>query len=67
MVGQRFEVSDEAVENPFPQFGESDVYFYYRYQAGNPIVNVRAKAEAAAASNEDRVPRSLRKEEVVPN
>jgi len=67
MVGQRFEISDEAVENPYPQPGESDVYFYYRYQSGNPIVNVRAKAEAAAASNEDRVRRSLRKEEVVAN
>jgi predicted ATPase len=67
MVGQRFEISDEAVENPFPQPGEADVYFYYRYQSGNPIVNVRAKAEAAAASNEDRVTRSLRKEEVIPN
>src|SRR5208283_5590908 len=36
MVGQRFEVSDEAVENPLPLSGESDVYFYYRYQSGNP-------------------------------
>lgn len=67
MVGQRFEVSDEAVENPLPLSGESDVYFYYRYQSGNPVVNVRAKTEAAAASKEDRVRRSLRKEEVVPN
>ncbi len=67
MVGQRFEISDEAVENPHPLPGESDVYFYYRYQSGNPTVNVRAKAEAAAASNEDRVRRSLRREEVVAN
>jgi predicted ATPase len=67
MVGQRFEISDEAVENPFTQPGEADVYFDYRYQSGNPVLNVRAKAEAAAGSKEDRVRRSLRREEVVPN
>ncbi|MGO8819261.1 MAG: AAA family ATPase [Terriglobia bacterium] len=67
MMGQRFEVTDEVVENPSAQPGEADVYFYYRYQSGNPVVNVRAKTEAAGASKEDRVRRSLRKEEVVPN
>jgi len=67
MVGQRFEIFDEAVENPSPQFGEPDVYFYYRYQSGNPVLNVRAKAEAAAASDEERVRRSLRREDVAPN
>ncbi len=65
MVGQRFEISDEAVENPDPSFGEADVYFYYRYQSGHPVLNVRTKAEAQAASNEGRVRRSLRREDVV--
>jgi predicted ATPase len=67
MVGQRFEISDEAVENPISQTGERDVYFYYRYQSGNPVLNVRAKTEAAAASDEERVRRSLRREDVAPN
>jgi predicted ATPase len=67
MVGQRFELADEAVENPYPAFGESDVYFFYRYQLGRPVLNVRAKTEAKAASREDRVPRSLRREDVVPD
>src|SRR5271165_3578587 len=31
MVGQRFEILDEAVENPYPKPNELDVYFYYRY------------------------------------
>jgi predicted ATPase len=67
MVGQRFEISDEAVENPISQTGERDVYFYYRYQSGNPVLNVRAKTEAAPASDEERVRRSLRREDVAPN
>jgi predicted ATPase len=65
MVGQRFEISDEAVENPEPGFGETDVYFYYRYQLGHPILNVRTKREAHAASRESREERSLHHEDVV--
>lgn len=65
MVGQRFEILDEVVENPYPTPGETDVYFYYRYQYGHPTLNVRTKAEAQAASDEARVSRSLRREDIV--
>ena len=65
MVGQRFEISDEAVENPDPNFGEMDVYFYYRYQSGHPVLNVRTKVEAQAASSEGREKRSLHREDIV--
>jgi predicted ATPase len=64
MLGQRFEIVDEAIENPTPSPGEADVYFYYRFQEGNPVVNIRAKAEAQAASSQDRVRRSLHRESV---
>jgi predicted ATPase len=65
MVGHRFELADEAIENPSPAFGEHDVYFFYRYQSGRPVLNVRSMTEALAASSEGRVPRSLRREDVV--
>lgn len=39
-VGQRLEIVDEAVENEQPLANEKDVYFYYRYQKGNPVVNL---------------------------
>jgi predicted ATPase len=65
MVGQRFEILDEVVENPNPIPGETDVYFYYRYQSGHPTLNVRTKTEAQAASDEARVKRSLRREDIV--
>jgi predicted ATPase len=67
MVGQRFEISDEAVENPNPHFGETDVYFYYRYQSGSPVLNLRTKLEAQAASSEGRERRFLRREDVEVN
>ena len=65
MIGQRFELADEAVESPYSNPGEDDVYFFYRYQSGHPVVNVRAMAEAQGASSETRVRRSLRREDVV--
>jgi len=66
-VGQRFEISDEAVENPYPSFGEADVYFYYRYQNGSPVLNVRTKPDAKAGSSEARERRSLKREDVEVN
>lgn len=42
-VGQRMELLDEAIENERPQPGRPDVYFYYRYQQGRPVLNVRSE------------------------
>ena len=40
-VGQRFHLYDEQIENAQPYPGEKDPYFYYRYQQGQPILNVK--------------------------
>jgi len=37
--GGRFEVTDERIENEKPQPGNRDVYFYYRFQQGRPVLN----------------------------
>ncbi len=66
-VGQRFEVVDEAIENERPTgAGNRDVYFFYRYQAGHPVLNVRTAIEAQAGTNLGRTERSLRREDVNP-
>lgn len=39
--GQRFQLSDERVEDQNSRPGESEPYFYYRYQDGQPIVIVK--------------------------
>jgi predicted ATPase len=40
-AAQRLEVVDEAIENERPSANESDVYFYYRFLHGHPMINVR--------------------------
>jgi predicted ATPase len=59
MVGQRAELADEAIENAHPNWGEQDVYFYYRYQHGHPVLNVKAEA-----SPPDGRVRRLRREDL---
>lgn len=36
----RFELWDEVLENERPQPGYQQPFFYYRYERGNPVVNV---------------------------
>lgn len=54
-VGQRFEIQDEWIENQHPNNNNTEPYFYYRYDAGNPVINV------------NDVRRSLRRETILPN
>ena len=42
-IRRRFELWDETVENEKPQYGHMDTFFYYRYQRGQPVLNVRAQ------------------------
>jgi len=37
--GERFEVTDERIENEHPREGQPDAYFYYRFQQGHPALN----------------------------
>lgn len=61
MVGQRAELVDEAIENERPNHpDESDVYFYYRYQHGHPVLNVKTDA----STGDGRVRRELRREDL---
>jgi len=40
-VRQRLEIVDERIENEKPDFGHDEPYFYYRYQDGNSVLNVK--------------------------
>ena len=37
----RVEVFDEAIEDCEPSKGHDDPYFYYRFQKGRPVINIR--------------------------
>jgi predicted ATPase len=66
--GQRFLLDDESIENEekSDQSAE-DVYFYYRYQHGRPVINTRSKVEGATPNGKDWFERALKKETVSPD
>lgn len=61
VTGQRLELVDELVENEQKYAGEDDVYFYYRYQSGRPVLNIN-KIE----DDGERFKRYLRREDLSP-
>ena len=65
--GQRLELIDEVVENELPNPGESQPYFFYRYQQGRPVLNVKTKPESKAGTAIDRSERRLRREDLIPD
>lgn len=42
-VGQRFEILDERIENSEPDNNHSQPYFYYRFQNGHGVLNIKGK------------------------
>ena len=40
-ANQFFELVDERVENEHPYVGQDKTYFFYRFQQGNPVIQVR--------------------------
>lgn len=67
VAGQRLELVDEAIENEKPYSGADDVYFYYRYQYGRPVLNVKTRPEAQAGKGNERSERRLRREDLIPD
>lgn len=61
VVGQRAELVDEVIENEHPNWpGDPDVFFYYRYQGGHPVLNVKTDGSTV----DGRVHRGLRREDL---
>jgi len=42
-VGQRFEILDERVEREQPDDGHANPYFYYRFQNGHGVLNIKGQ------------------------
>lgn len=67
MVGQRFELIDEAVENEHAESARfDDVRFYYRYNAGRPVLNVSTCPAGTIETDSQacRMERKLRREDL---
>ena len=58
----RVEVFDEAIEDCKPRDGYDDPYFYYRFQKGHPVINIR-RPEA----DYGKTPRNLRRDDLAPD
>lgn len=63
-VGQRLEIVDEAVEEITLRPGKKDVYFYYRFQRGQPVIKIR-RLQADGDTGNDYV-RRLKREHLDP-
>jgi predicted ATPase len=60
-VGQRLELIDEAIEEEYRQNPKAkDVFFYYRYRQGHPVLNIKT-------GNTKGTPRQLRREDLKPD
>ncbi len=59
-VNNRVEVLDEAIEATTPDHGHTDPYFYYRFQKGHPVINIREDPERPQQ-------RGLRRDDLLPD
>jgi hypothetical protein len=50
-VAQRFEIKDERIENERPAVGHPAPYFYYHFQGGRPVLNVKGKERGLQREN----------------
>lgn len=58
-VAQAFSLEDERVENERHRVGQDDVYFYYRYQHGQPVVNTSDHGKRRLARETIEADRSI--------
>ncbi len=65
-ANSRLEIVDEALENSLQSWpGETDVFFYYRFQNGHPVINVKETVKDEGARREN-VKRQLKRESLNP-
>ena len=60
----RVEVFDEAIEETTALLGKPDPYFYYRFQRGHPVINIRDGAEVDQGT---KPPRQLQRQDLIPD
>lgn len=65
-VNHRLEIVDEVLEEASPRYpGAKDVFFYYRFQGGNPAINTRQQPQASDYVARRIEPQMLRPDESV--
>jgi len=63
----RLEIVDEAIENDrASKPGATKPYFFYAFQNGHPMINVRTKIDEKPGTEGDRTERVLKREDISP-
>ncbi len=65
--GQRVELSDESIEYAVPSKGYKEPFFFYRYQSGDPVLNIRNIPDATIGGTQNRSERTLRRDALLPD
>ena len=60
----RVEVLDEAIEEAKPYVGYDEPYFYYRFQRGRPVINIKEMTEDSSGGH---VERRLKRDDLLPD
>ena len=66
-IDQRVEVLDEAIEETEPFKEHPQPYFYYRFQEGNPVINVRQTHDGDLGNNTAHRTRFLKRQDLLPD
>ena len=61
-VSSRVEVLDEAIEEIAPQPGHENPFFYYRFERGRPVINVKEQGPT-----DSRAQRHLQRDDLLPD
>ena len=61
-VNSRVEVLDEAIEELAPQTGHKEPFFYYRFERGRPVINIK---EQGPTDHRDK--RHLQRDDLLPD
>ncbi|MDE0111824.1 MAG: AAA family ATPase [Albidovulum sp.] len=63
----RVEVLDEAIEEIEPVRGHADPCFYYPFQRGRPVINLKQDDNGRNSCDSGRAPRHLRRDDLLPD
>ena len=69
-ANNRVEVLDESIEEVEPDHGHTDPYFYYRFQRGRPVINIKERTQADHLQGSDkngRAQRHLQRDDLLPD
>ena len=70
-TNNRVEVLDEAIEEVEPDYGHTEPYFYYRFQRGRPLINVKEEVQQHDYSQDSyssgRAQRHLQRDDLLPD